>query len=607
MVEPPDTPGSAPRYRWHRPVWTAAVVLVLAAVTVAGVLVAPGGATSAFSTPPGELVRAATARLSAAPLLRYRGSYLDAAGHLVRLTGDVAASGAAVVDLRAANGGTARLAITASGQYLNGDDAWYLEQDPTNASQHEGSWVAVDSTQYVGANIKQMLTPDALAQTLRYRPAGRQDLPTIDQAYRSARVAGGLAAGVPTASAATAYVSAQRPYRLVGVDGPLYTAAQLRHRAGRARPGTVPQVSLTIGEPTGAARRSALARISSVGRQAAAGATDSSDEFATYHVSFSDPPCYFGQPCRFVAQVRRDSTGPDTPVRFLFVVAVRTSPGGSGLGSCQARTKPLGRNASDSLSCRVGGQLTNWGSTFWRQDNVIDTTYYGAETEAYVRLFVNGDADTLGDLAGSPPAVGVVDAWSSDPGWTVPSLADMLTTASSAGLLRPVYQLATSGAFGTDSTTATTVLRAVNSAPASRYRLALVDAANRAATRAGGPAGDKVALDSWQVGGRTYHADVIDTGARELVAEAPVTSVATAASTVGTIRSAAARLGAVPSGYAAVVHLVLAPGHRMYRYDAAGLRDSLRAAGLTADDLSGAELSVTTAGGTSTLHPSDFR
>lgn len=601
MVEQPEMPVPARGHRWRWPVRATIALLVLAALAAAGVLVAPRAATSAFTTPADELVAAATARLRSAPLLRYRGSYLDPAGHLVRLAGDVARSGAAVVDLRSANGGTARLAITGSGQYLNGDDAWYLEQDPTDAGEYEGAWITVDSPQLIGADIKRMLAPATLAETLRYAPHGRHELPNLDMAYRPARVSGVLAAGVPTASTATAYVTAQRPYRLVGVDGPLFGVAGLRH--GKTRPGTVPQVSLTVSEPAGAARKSALARIGSVGSEASAKATDTSHEFGALHISFGDPPCYYGEPCRFLARIRRDGTGSATAARYLFMVAVSTSPGGSGLGSCQASTKPLGRNESDTVSCRVGGQLTNWSGSFWRRDDVINATYFGAETQAYVRLFVADDLDTLGDLASSPEAVGVADAWSSDPGWTVPSLADMLTTASSEGLLRPLFQLATSGSFVDDSATATTILRAINSDPASRYRTALLDAGGRAGRTSG-----KVALGSWQAGdGHTYRADVIDTGAHQMVAEAPVTSVASVPATAGTIRSAAARLGSAPKGYTRVVHLVLAPGHRLYRDGAASLRDSLRAAGLTAGDLAGADLSVTTAGGTVTLHPSDFR
>jgi hypothetical protein len=611
MVEPPDVPDAAVlagrRSRWRWPVRAAVAVVVLAAVTVAGVLVAPGGATSAFSTPPGELVAAATGQLRSAPLLRYRGSYLDPAGHVVRLTGDVARSGAAVVDLRSENGGTARLVVTGSAQYLNGDHAWYLEQDPGNASRYDDSWVAVDSTQLVGADLKQMLTPATLAKTLQYSPAGQHDLPTIDLAYRAAQLGGGLAAGVPTPSAATAYVTVDRPYRLVGVDGPLFTAHELAVGSSQVR--GVPQVSLTIDQPTGATRRSALGRIAALGKEAAGKATSSSG-YATFAVnSISSPPCYVGQACRFEASVSRYGYGPAAPVAATVAILTTSSSSGYGdtLGTCRARTRPLKIGGTGTASCRVGGKLRHWSGAFWYFAIAVDPDLYGDQVDTLLRLYARDEVDALGDLATSPDALAVIDAWESDPGWTVPSLADALTTASTVGLLGPLHRLATSGRFVDDSAAVTAILRALNSNPQSRYADALLDAADRAG-RAGGSAGHgQVALGSWQAGnGHTYRADVIDTGAHQLVAEAPVTSAASVPATAGTVRSAAARLGRAPAGYTPVVHLVLAPGHRLYRDGRASLLDSLRASGLTADDLAGADLSITTANDTVTLRPSDF-
>ncbi len=593
-----------PRRRPVRWIVLASVFVVLLAVTVTAIVVTRPARVTAFTANPATLIKAGTAELAAARVVRYRGTYLGAVGQPVRLDGIVTSSGDSLLDLHLATGGHAQIVTHQRTHLVLGDHAWWLAQFPNDSANRADHWSEDGSG--LNTDLFTLLDPRQLAETLRFGLTGRHASASsrAGSAYRAASIGGSRVAAVPTPSHTTVYVSEQQPFHIRGLDGPLLSAIGADSAPEKADVETAPQVTFDVTIP-GAAQRKALGRrVTDTWATAKDAEEHSSDSVAEFLLSRSDLQCD-EQRCTVTASVRRESPGPAQPARVLFVGVLSTDRDAHHtVGFCDVLSKPMAINHSARMSCQVGTSgLDGYSGLVYSHLSALAWTDVGASPKEVAAVIDKGLFEATADPILPIEAYLVTNSWTRSD-WKVGEVAQVINTACAEKVLPPLYRLDRSGKFRFEPKPLMELLDAAGSAPGGREWDALQEAARRSGKTTG-----TVSVGSWRSGGRTFHADVIDTGAKESVQIAAVRSDADLSASRRQIAGAAGRFtgDSTPSGYHRVLQVVLAPGHQLYRSDRAGVRAGLRAAGLSAKQLNGARLTVVGQHGTSTFTAADFR
>ncbi len=589
-----------------------AFVVLLAVAIVAIVVTAPGRVT-AFTASPASLVKAGTQQLLAAPMVRYRGTLLDQSGQLVRLDATFTHSGDALLDARLVEGsGHAQIVLHEYRTIIRADRGWWLTRKADNAGSYANRWV--EENNGLTFDPHSLLSPQRLAITLRAglfgkHAAGKHASSSVSarpaSARRAATIAGTRVAAVAIPSHSTVYVSEHRPFRILGLDGPLLDSTDAENGMADSAVTTAPQVAFDVSVPDKKTQETLTKQVTSTWHAALAGSKTPPAESASFDVDEGHLSCDSGG-CTISASVKRDEYGP-AKARAVFLGRLFTHRDGSGpVGSCYARSRPVARYASAHVSCLIRDQrLANVaGQIVWGDTIAYDQAGLGVRPERMLPLFERGLFTADIPVSTSPETVTLIDAWSGSD-WSLSKVAEEVDAASSTGMFPTLYRLQQSGKFRFEAKSLTELVDAAGSAPGGREWDAIEEAARRCDKTDG-----TVSVGSWQdTSGLRYHADVIDTGARESVQIAALRSDASPSATRHQITRAADRFlgNSTPSGYHRVLRVVLAPGHSLYRADRAGIRAGLRAAGLTAGQLNGARLTVVGQHGTSTFTAADLR
>ncbi len=573
-------------------------------------ITAPGRVT-AFTASPASLVKAGTQQLLAAPMVRYRGTLLNQSGHLVRLDATFTRSGDALLDARLVeSSGHAQIVLHKYRTIVRADRGWWLAQNPDNASNYANRWVEDDHG--LTFDPHSLLSPQRLAITLRAglfgkHPAGRSAAADVlakpASARRAATIAGTRVAAVAIPSHTTVYVSEHQPFRILGLDGPLLDSTDVQNGMDASAVATAPQVAFDVSVPDTKTQKTLTGQLARTWRAALAGSKTPLPGLAYFTVDDARLSCD-PSGCTVSASVGRDKNGPAN-VRAVFMAQVFNRSDGSGLlGSCYALSRSVGPEKSVRASCKVRDQrlLSFSGGEIWGYAIAYDQTGLGVTPKQVLPLFERHMADD--NYSTSLETFTLITAWSGS-NWSMSKVSQVVESASSSRMLPALYRLTRSRKFRFEPGPLTDLLTASGDSPGGREWDAIEEAARRCGKTTG-----TVSVGSWQdTDGLTYHADVIDTGARDSVQIAAVRSDANPKATRRQITRAADRFlgNSTPSGYHRIVRVVLAPGHRLYRSDRAGVRAGLRAAGLTAGELNGARLTVVGQHGTSTFTAADFR
>ncbi len=586
--------------------------VVLLAVAATAIVVIATDRVTAFTARSASLVRAGTQQLLAAPMVRYRGNLLNEFGHLVRLDAIFSRNGDALLDLHLIEdgpeqGGSALVVLHRYHTIVRADRGWWLVQDADEANWLADHWT--ENGRALSFDPHSLLSPQRLAGTLRAGLAGKPASAfTLPETRPAATIGGVRATAVTTAAHTTVYVSQHKPYRLVGLDGPLVEPTGTDDHIDAAAVATAAQVSLAVSVPDTKEQATLTSRMTRTWRAAAVAAKRPPAEITSFDVHSGQVNCTSAGTftCSLPSSVQRGDFGP-AKVRAVYLVSIAADPDGiDPLGSCFTLTRPLASGDSARASCTVRDpRLRDYSDEpLWGFAIAYDQTGLGIPPEQVLSLFERGLFNPPGDYQPVREALTVLDAFSTDD-WPIRDAFDVVNAATTARMLPLLYRLVQSGNFRFDSKPLTDFLDAAGSSPGGREWDALQEAARRSGTTTG-----TVSVGSWQgTDGLSYRADVIDTGAKESVQIAAVRSDADLSATRHQISGAAKRFRGhgTPPGYHRVLQVVLAPGHQLYRADRAGVRAGLRAAGLKAGELNGARLTVSGQHGTSTFTAADFR
>ncbi|HEY3502510.1 MAG TPA: hypothetical protein VGN37_06900 [Actinocatenispora sp.] len=584
-----DDPGYVPAPPPPRPRRTGrwvggGVALVVVLALVVGLIGIPLYQ-KLFAPSPTERVLAAVSALAAADAVRLTGGLsVDENGTQQRVDLTIDVHGAAYGTLRRA-GGRAQLVATDGNTYLKGDERWMLATDPQRAGYQAGHWI----TAGVGLNIlPSKVTPTELAAYLK--TGLRADDPrhaAVDAGLAYPRTVRGTAVTpYRLPGGAVAYVSADEPYRLAGLDGTVGTS-------------DTAHLSLDVTGVSKAAFDKAMA-----GRH-----TDGADDLAEparYDVSKPRNGSCDTSSCSESADVKAD--GGDTG-RGGHLVGVFSSDkaGKHVIGTCVTKLPKMRPRHSARVSCTNTSQAwRNWTATttdahYWVL-LVPLTAGYNDDPDLILDLITSGRVSSTAymyarDASDSLAALDVVNRLAQRHGWTGDTAMEAAAAFAENGALGVVRPLLDGDHLTLDGDTFS-----------ARFGPSDLPLYDEAARRVAGGAG-RIAIGRWTDGdGTTYEMDMFDlTGKRAVtVADLGATS-RSAVRTAVTKAARSARTVDVPDGFGRELRIVVNPRSPLYRLRTADVRAALRDAGVRRKDVAGlAAIVVSTGAGTVTLHPADF-
>lgn len=585
-----DAPGYVPPPPPPRPrrtgMWVgggvAAVVVLALIVGLIGVPLYQ----KLFAPPPTERVLAAASALAAADAVHLSGGLsVDDNGtqQQVDLTVDV--HGAAYGTLRRAGGRADVVADDDGNTYVKGDERWMLATDPQRAGYQAGHWVSAGSGLSI---LPSKVTPTELAAYLKTGlRANDPRHAAVDAGLAYPRTVRGTAVTpYRLPGGAVAYVSADEPYRLVGLDGTVGTA-------------DTAHLSLDVTSVSKAAFDKAMS-----GRPA--DGADDLAEPARYDASKADSGSCDPSSCTEYSTVKADG-GDTSRGGHLIGVFSSDNEGRHVIGSCTTKLPRIQPNHSAKVACTTtSDRWQNWAAStssghFWVL-MVPLSAGYDDDPGLVLDLLTSGRLRGMsyvdvGGAASSLAGLDVLNRLAQQHGWTGDTAMEAASTFAENGALGVVRPLLDGDHLVLDGDTF-----------AARFEPSDLPLYDEAARRVAGGAG-RIAVGRWTDGdGTAYEGDMFDLAGKRAVTVTDLTAASRAAVRATVTKDArAARAADVPKGFGRELRIVANPRSPLYRLRAADVRDALRDAGVRRKDVAGlAAIVVSTRAGTVTLHPADF-
>ncbi len=574
--------------RWTG-LWIAGVAVLAMAMglALAAVLVIPHLFTDAFDESPATLLRAAAAPLETAPAVRYTGGVVGLDGELTTIDLAVTKDGEVLGEVDRPAGGHAEILADDEDIYVRGDREWWLAVEPALAVLAD-KW-AIGGSDTLGFDPRDMLVPHALADLLRYRPA------TDRPGYPEKTLHGTRAAAVPTTARDTVYVTAEKPYRVLGVDGVLPDLADLPDGVDKARQSAARQFSLDLSVEDDKAA-AALDRRLTTARTEVDAAIDPQDPVqlpATYDlVSSIDSDCDVDR-CTIIATVTNLGGQPAGP-GYLMGRIVADTPTGRELGTCRAPLSAIKHGQKVKVRCTTtSAAWRNWGGgSYWLSAIPFSGGWQGTDPALMGNLLRHVvTVDKNATMPESAEGLRTLLTLLGDSRWKD---ADALRIANELVEHRFIgswYQLLASGAkFQYDPAEVIREMDRLDTAATSvgLRREALADAA-KLVRDGGGP----VAVGAWRAPDEVmYHANLFDLKDKRAVQY--VTPVDWKPQSLDEDLTAAARYlttgstsqgSTAPPGFRREIVLYLSPASPLYRLDRAALPAALSDAGVQKRDL----------------------
>lgn len=604
----PD-PITLPPPRWKR---RRALLLggIAAGVVVLALLVSLVGVPvyrKYFVASPTERVLTALQALASAPEVHYTGGVVadDASDYDVRR-----------LDVRIAADGTLHGGVTrAAGHadlidrdgtlYLRPDHGWMLATSPSEAGFRTGRWQASDSDDMVLATAA--LRPKKLARYLREGlPDDREGLPDDKEAGgeagarhhavplhgdRAGTIAGRSVAAYRLPAGAIGYVSTDKPYTLLGVDGTLnatdtgYAALDLVAEGNAAGAKLDKTVKARSSDLKADGKRQAPAEYHVVDGSVDAGLCSDHSCTASFKIEASD-----GDTSRSAA---------------LIVLFSSDRAGKHSIGECASTVPTISVRGTVRASCTNRTKAwRRWASRgtakLWFRGMAVSPGWQGKDSRPMRALYRHVDYRStphmFTDVETPVESVKLLNLLLDTHGWSANDAVEAVTAINDANALDPLYSLVGGKHLRLQSK--------VFGAKFGRKKLPYYQ---EAARRAKGGS-DTLAVVTYEHADTTYQADVFDVSGHQAVwlSTADTEKQPLAKAVLEATHTAHGQ--PVPAGFGRTVRVVVGPRSGAYRLNRDGLRNLLRAGGVTGAGLAGiARLEVVTGSGAYTFHRSDFQ